>query len=360
MNKEFIQNLFKEINQLASKEIKIMEVCGTHTQTISMLGIRTVLSPNIKLLSGPGCPVCVTEEKYIDIAIAILKKYNITIATFGDLLRVRGSESCLLDEKGKGGNIILINSPLDLIKIAEDDIKKEIVFLGVGFETTAPIIALTIKTAFEKGINNLYFLTSIKLMSPILHYILTEPKNQIQGLICPGHVASIKGSDYFKFISEDYNIPAVICGFEAIEILCGIYYLVKKISNNQNRSFTNLYKKCVKNQGNHRAKQMIKEVFIVSSGEWRGIGKVENSSLSINKKYEKLDATKKFEVKIENKSYITKCECGDILLGHKSPRECKLFEKVCNPLTPYGPCMISSEGACAVAYRYREEIYNGW
>lgn len=197
-------------------------------------------------------------------------------------------------------------------------------------------------------------------MSPILHYILKQPENQIQGLICPGHVASIKGASYFKFISEDYNIPAAVCGFEALDILGGIHYLVKQISNNQNRSFENLYKKCVKTQGNPNANQMMKEIFQVSDGQWRGIGKVENSFLTINKKYEKLDAERNFEVKIEDISNITKCACSDILLGRKTPSECQLFNSICNPLSPYGPCMISTEGACAIAYRYREELYNGW
>lgn len=358
MNKELIQHLIKEINIMASKEIKIMEVCGTHTQIISKLGIRSVLSPNIKLLSGPGCPVCVTDEKYIDTAIEMLSKYDVVIATFGDLLRLKGTKNCLLDEKSKGKNIIIVHSPLDLIKMAEDNKKRKIIFLGVGFETTAPIIALTIRTAFEKELNNLYFLTSIKLMSPILHYILKQPESQIQGFICPGHVASIKGSNYFKFIVEDYNIPAAVCGFEALDILGGVHYLVKQISNNKNRGFKNMYKRCVKPEGNPTANQLIEEVFQVSHGEWRGIGQVENSFLIIKKKYENLDAEKNFEVNIERQSYITKCACSDILLGNKTPRECQLFDRICNPLSPYGPCMVSTEGACAIAYQYREEVYN--
>lgn len=359
MNKNLIQQLIKEINIMANDEIKIMEVCGTHTQMISKLGIRSVLSPKIKLLSGPGCPVCVTEEKYIDTAIEMLNNYDITIATFGDLLRVNGTKSCLLDEKSKGNKVIVIHSPLDLIEIAEDNKKRNIIFLGVGFETTAPIIALTIKTAFEKKIDNLFFLTSIKLMNPILHYILQQPKSQVQGLICPGHVASIKGADYFEFIVEDYNIPAAVCGFEALDILGGIYYLTKQISKNEKINFKNLYKRCVKSDGNPTANQLMKEVFQISNGEWRGIGKVENSFLTINKKYENLDAEKKFRVKIESQKYITKCECSDIFLGNKTPKECNLFARVCNPLSPQGPCMVSTEGACAIAYRYREGMQNG-
>ncbi len=356
MDNKLIQQLIKEINLMASKEIRIMEVCGTHTHMISKLGIRSVLSPNIKLLSGPGCPVCVTDERYIDTAIEMLNNYDVTIATFGDLLKVKGTKNCLLDEKSKGKNVKVIYSPLDIIKMAEDNKERKIIFLGVGFETTAPIIALAIRTLFEKGLNNLFFLTSLKLMSPILHYILKQPESQIQGLICPGHVASIKGANYFKFIAEDYNIPAAICGFEALDILVGIHYLVKQISSNENRSFENFYKRCVKTQGNLIANQLMEEVFQVSHGEWRGIGNVENSFLTIKKKYATFDAEKNFEVKIESQTNITKCACSDILLGNKTPSECQLFERICNPISPYGPCMVSTEGACAIAYRYREEV----
>ncbi len=356
MKKELIKYLIKEINNMSEKEIRIMEVCGTHTQMISKLGIRSVLSPKIKLLSGPGCPVCVTDEKYIDTAIEMLNNYDVTIATFGDLLRVKGTKNSLLDEKSKGKDVSIIYSPLDLIEMAEDDKERKIIFLGVGFETTAPIIALAIRTAFEKRLNNLFFLTSIKLMSPILHYILQQPNSQIQGLICPGHVASIKGSSYFEFIVDDYNIPAAVCGFEALDILGGLHYLVKQISNNEKRHLRNLYKRCVKPMGNPMANQLIEEVFKVSHGQWRGIGKVNNSSLTINKEYENLDAERNFIVKIESQNHTTQCACRDILLGNKTPRECQLFNKMCNPLNPHGPCMVSTEGACAIAYQYREEL----
>ncbi len=356
MNKNLIQYLINEINIMADKEIKIMEVCGTHTHMISNLGIRSVLSPKIKLLSGPGCPVCVTDEKYIDTAIEMLNNYEVTIATFADLLKVKGSKKCLLDEKSKGKNVRVIHSPLDLIEMAEGNKGRKIIFLGVGFETTAPIIALAIKTAFEKELDNLFFLTSIKLMSPILHYILKQSDSQIQGLICPGHVASIKGASYFEFIVDNYNIPAAVCGFEALDILGGIHYLVKQIRNNEKIVFRNLYKRCTKPNGNLTANQLMDEVFQISHGEWRGIGTIENSFLTINKKYKKLDAQKNFTVKIQSNKHTTKCTCRDILLGNKTPRECQLFDGICTPLSPYGPCMISKEGACAIAYQHREEM----
>lgn len=353
MKKQLINSLIKDINNMVKTDIRIMEVCGTHTQMISKLGLRTVLSPQVKLLSGPGCPVCVTDEKYIDTAIKMLDSYDITIATFGDLMRVKGSKGSLLDEKSKGKDIRVLYSPLDLITIAKKNKDQQFVFLGVGFETTAPIIALTIKKAAQEGIDNLSFLTSIKLMDPILHYILQQPKRQIQGLICPGHVACIKGAESFKFIVDEYKMPAAVCGFEALDILSGIHYIVKQITHNEDKVFQNLYQRCVRPQGNVIANELIEEIFEQSMGDWRGIGKVPSSSLSIKEEYRKLDACSKFHVDVQSLKQ-EKCECSDILLGNKMPSECRLFDEICNPINPYGPCMVSSEGACAIAYKYRE------
>lgn len=356
MNKSLVKDLINEINLMATEEMKIMEVCGTHTQMISKIGLRSLLSPKVKLISGPGCPVCVTDQSYIDGAIEITDKYDVVMTTFGDLMRVRGAERSLLEEKGKGKDVRVIYSPLDLIEMAEKNKEKKVIFLGVGFETTAPIIALTIKTAAEKRIENLFFLTSIKLMAPILHYILKQPSNSIRGLICPGHVAAVKGSDYFQFVGVDYIIPSAVCGFEALDILGGIHYLVKQITQKKKSAFENLYKRCVRPQGNPRACQLLDEVFNVSQGEWRGIGRIENSSLTINEKYSNFDANEIFTIENKPIKVIVNCECKDILLGNKTPRECRYFDKLCNPMKPYGPCMVSTEGACAIAYRYREEI----
>jgi hydrogenase expression/formation protein HypD len=190
-------------------------------------------------------------------------------------------------------------------------------------------------------------------MDSILHYLLTQSKNETDGLICPGHVATIKGTDYFKFIAEDYHIPAAICGFETLDIVGGIHYLMKQITHNKKKSFENLYKRCVRSKGNPIANQLMQEVFKISHGEWRGIGRVENSSYILNEKYSDFDAEKRFIVERQTRRSRTKCECRDILLGHKTPMECKFFDKLCNPLNPYGPCMVSAEGACAIAYRYK-------
>lgn len=356
IDKRLAKDLIKEINLLATKEMNIMEVCGTHTHMISKLGLKSILSPNIKLISGPGCPVCVTSEDYIDNAIEMLNTYDIIMTTFGDMMRLRGTEKSLLEEKSKGKDVRIVYSPFDLVEIAEANRNKNVVFLAVGFETTAPIIALVIKTAAEKGIDNLLFITSIKLMPPIINYILKQPNNKINGLICPGHVATIKGADYFRFIELEYKIPAAICGFEATDILIGIHFLVNAIAYEQRASFENLYKRCVKSNGNLIANQVIEEVFDISDTEWRGIGKIANSSLTINEKFSRYDALKTLPVNNRLAKANTGCECKDILLGNKKPYECRFFGKQCNPINSLGPCMVSSEGACAITYRYGDEM----
>lgn len=357
MDKALIRRIIEEINFMASQTnyIKIMEVCGTHTQMIAKSGIKSILSPDIKLLSGPGCPVCVSEESYIDNAIELLK-HNVIIATFGDMIRVSGTKSNLLNEKSKGEDIRIIYSPFELIDMAEQIQGKNIVFLAVGFETTAPVIALTIKKAHERKIDNLFFLTSLKLMPPILHYIIGQTVNNINGFICPGHVASVTGSEHFRFIADDYNLSAAVCGFEPEDILMGIHCLVKQISQSTKKELYNLYTRCVKPEGNLIAKGLIKEVFEVSDGEWRGIGKIKNSSLYINENYKKYDALNAFKLEKKISKPNISCQCKDVLLGNITPKECKLFGKTCYPFKPYGPCMVSSEGACSIAYRYKEEV----
>ncbi|MEL7646650.1 MAG: hydrogenase formation protein HypD [Sedimentibacter sp.] len=356
MNKSAVSSLIDEINSMTVEEIKIMEVCGTHTQMISRMGLRTLLSPNIRLLSGPGCPVCVSEENFIDNAVYLTDNDNVTIATFGDMMRVRGTGSSLLEEKSKGKDVRILYSPLELIDMAEKNKDKNFVFLGVGFETTAPVIALAIKNAAERNIENLFFLTSLKLMPPILHYIGRQTDNKIRGVICPGHVASVTGSDYFRFITDEYGISAAVCGFEAWDILTGIRYLVKQAVQGGIKEFKNLYPRSVKNEGNRTAVSLMNHVFEVGDGVWRGIGEIKNSSLQINEKYKNFDAMNVFKLKNKFSDASTGCRCRDILLGNKTPFECGFFGNQCSPANPHGPCMVSREGSCSIAFRYREGI----
>ena len=361
MNKEaLIKELIKKIQKSQIKNFNVMEVCGTHTQAISKFGIRELVKPNIQLLSGPGCPVCVTSESYIDSAIQLLNYPNVILSTFGDMMKVNGTRENLINQKEKGKDIKILYSPLDSIILAEENKDKEIIFLGVGFETTAPLIALAVKMAKEKGIKNISFLVGMKRMEPILHYILKEPNHNINGLICPGHVAAVKGANYFKFIVEEYNIPAVVAGFEALDIVGALYYLMKE-QDKAKKNFKNLYKTCVTMEGNKRANELIKEVFTYCDDEWRGIGVINDSGFTLSEKYRDYDAAKKFGINLEKhleNNKIRACICSEILLGKKMPNKCELFGKTCIPEHPIGPCMVSSEGACSIFYKYKgSEIY---
>jgi hydrogenase expression/formation protein HypD len=348
---KLVKDIIQKIKQSDVKELKIMEVCGTHTQAISKLGIRELVEPNISLLSGPGCPVCVTEEGYIDMAIQLLKKPNVILATFGDMMKVNGSTENLILQRQKGKNVKILYSPLEAINLAEKNKDKEIVFLGIGFETTTPLIALAISIAKEKNIENISFLIGMKRMEPILRHILNDTNHNIQGLICPGHVAAIKGSDYFRFISEDYNIPAVVTGFGALDILGALYFLVSE-QNKVQKGFENLYKTCVTADGNKKANKLMQDVFTYCDAEWRGIGKIKNSGFCLKENYRNYDALKKFRIRIKKQAAKT-CVCSEILLGRKLPNECELFGKDCTSEHPVGPCMVSSEGSCSVFYKYK-------
>lgn len=355
-NRELIDKLVKEIKLKASSSISIMEVCGTHTQAISRYGIKDLLPSNIKLISGPGCPVCVTHEGYIDTCIDLLETHDVILATFGDMAKVKGTSKSILDTKAEGGRVVIVYSPLEAIQLALKNKERTVAFLGVGFETTSPGIGLTVKTAEEKRLENIYFLLSLKLMEPVLREILHDNKHGLDGIICPGHVATVMGANNFRFIAEDYGISCAICGFEPLDIIGGIYFIIKELQRKENKSLRNLYKRCVTREGNKTAKKIMGQVFKTSDGYWRGIGTIKNSALTLKNKYLKYDALKRFNIKINYSEKNTKCQCGDIILGNKMPNECSLFGIQCTPEDPKGPCMVSSEGACSIFYRYNRRI----
>jgi hydrogenase expression/formation protein HypD len=330
--------------------IRIMEVCGTHTQSISKSGIRYLLSNQVKLLSGPGCPVCVTNESYIDMAIDLLLHEDIILVTFGDMVKVRGTDSSLAEKKTN--NVITVYSPEDAVTLAVKHKDKTIIFLAVGFETTAPLIAATIKNVHENGPDNLFFLTALKRMEPAMRLILANERKRIDGLILPGHVAAVLGANAFRFVTDEFNIPAVVCGFKAQDITEGIYLLLDQITGKVPTFFANHYSRCVSSEGNKLAQHYINEVFKVVDGNWRGIGQIQHSALVLNEKYEKLDAKHQFGLSEKISSLPSDCQCSDIILGIKAPYECKEFGRNCTTESPLGPCMISTEGACAIHYRY--------
>jgi len=345
--------MIEEINECTLREIVIMEVCGTHTQAISKFGIRSLINKNIRLVSGPGCPVCVTDEKFIDDAIFLLERGDIILASFGDVMRLYGTNvNSLSDEKSKGRDIRIIYSPMETIKLAKEYPYKNIVFLGVGFETTAPLIGLVVQTAKDMNINNLFILTSLKIMEPILRLILEDKNRRIDGLICPGHVAAVKGAQYFSFIQKEYGIPSAVCGFEELDIVSGIYTILQQYAGKADRKFYNLYKRCVRDKGNPIARTILNEVFSVGDAMWRGIGFVPQSSLVLDERYEDFDAARVFGIERTNNYYKNKCQCREILLGYKKPSECDLFGKECKPQNPVGACMVSEEGSCSIEYKY--------
>ncbi len=344
------QKLIDRIN-LFEGHARIMEICGTHTHQIARYGIRPLLPEGIRLVSGPGCPVCVTETGYIDAAIALLEDSKVTLVTFGDLIRVPGSRSSLQHEKASGRDIVVVYSPEDVFHIAADHPNKQVVFLAVGFDTTAPLFAALAKQAAKLNVKNLFLLTALKRMEPVLHHMFGKLGLKIDGLICPGHVAVITGTTPFQTISDAYGVPAAVCGFEAQDILTGVYELIEQISGNKAVQAVNLYKRCVRDEGNIAARSLIDDVFTLADVNWRGIGMVPDSAYVINEKYKRFDAQEHFRIFIPDTVKQDKCLCGDILLGKKEPGCCPAFGRTCTPEHPVGPCMVSSEGACSAWYK---------
>jgi len=343
------KSLISYINQNVNQKINIMEICGTHTHEIKRLGLESLLSQDINLISGPGCPVCVTSYQVIDLAIQLARE-NKMIVTFGDMIKVRGSRESLNDVLTEGYKVKVVYSPLDLFSVVENNKDEEIIFLGVGFETTVPIFASVIKSMKRLGIKNVSFLLSLKRMEPILKKILKE-NNELNGMIAPGHVAAITGSDYFKFITEEHDIVCAVCGFTGLDILSGIYFIMRNLKNPQ---FINLYPRVVRPLGNQLALDLINQVFDRSDSYWRGIGNVSLSGYQLKDEFEYYDSIKKYhlELRIDEDNCIKECACADVILGVKKPTDCLLFQSICHPRNPIGPCMASSEGTCLSYYQY--------
>jgi hydrogenase expression/formation protein HypD len=349
-NKEYMDLLLREImgSQL---QASLMEVCGTHTMAIAKSGIRGLLPPGIKLLSGPGCPVCVTAQGDIDAVIAMVQNPHIILATFGDMMRVPGTHSSLQEERSRGADVRIVYSPLDALQTARDNRDREIVFLGIGFETTTPGVGVTIEQAASENLSNFSVLSLHKLVPPALEALFSDPTLKVDGLICPGHVSTVIGVQPYNDLAEKYHRPCVVTGFETQDILEGIYMLLKQIGQKK-PSVEIQYKRVVKNEGNPVAQGVINRVFRPAGARWRGLGFIPESGLELADDYVEYDARKKFNVPEMEDKPIKGCACGDVLMGKIIPHDCKLFGRACTPLKPVGPCMVSHEGACAAYYRY--------
>lgn len=342
-------SLIEKIFALAAgkKNLRFMEVCGTHTVAIFRAGIRNILPSNVELVSGPGCPVCVTNDDFIDKAVAYAKISGTIIATFGDMLKVPGSFSNLAEESAAGADVRVIYSPLDCIKIAAENPDKRVIFLAVGFETTAPTAAATILSAQKLGLTNLYFLSAQKLVPPALKMLLADSAVKVDGFLLPGHVAVVTGTKIFEFL----KIPAVVAGFEPEEILLALINLLRQIDEGR-AEVCNEYKSVVKAEGNISAQKILAQVYETVDAQWRGLGTIPNSGLRVRDEFADFDIEKVLPLEVKSVKKNTACRCGEVLRGICKPTDCKLFGKACQPLHAVGPCMISVEGVCAAWYKY--------
>lgn len=343
--------LIETIHRLAPEHATLMEVCGTHTVAIARNGIRDLMPEGLRLASGPGCPVCVTCNRDIDTVIALARIPNVTITTFGDMTRVPGSTSSLLAEQAAGRSVEIVYSPLDALAFAKAHPEREVVFVGVGFETTTPLVAMAIKRAKAMGLSNFTVFAAHKNMPGALELLVGDPTLELDALILPGHVSTIIGAEPYRFLAEKYGIPGVITGFEPVDVLQGIAMLVRQLHEGR-AEIEIAYARGVMPEGNPVALAAIDEVFETCTATWRGLGDIPGSGYRIRDEFANFDAVRRFEPDVESTRDPKGCRCGDVLRARIAPNECPLFRTVCTPENPVGPCMVSSEGSCAAYYRY--------
>jgi hydrogenase expression/formation protein HypD len=346
-----IRNLYGKIG----RSVNLMEVCGTHTVAIFKHGIRSLLPEGLRLLSGPGCPVCVTSIRDVDKAVAMSKHEGVIFTTFGDMMRVPGGQQSLSEAKAEGADIRIVYSPLDCLKIAKENANKKVIFFSAGFETTSPSGAATLSEAERQGINNFSIFSVNKLVPPALEALLQSDDVKIDGFLLPGHVSTIIGSKVYNFIPEKYHTPCVITGFGAQDILAGILMLLKQVA--EKRAAVEIqYRSVVTEEGNKKAVEFINEYFEPCDSYWRGIGLLPGSGLKLKEKWRHRDAEALFDLKVPDVQEPKGCLCGQVLRGVKIPSECPLFGKACTPEKPVGACMVSTEGSCAAYYRYGSSL----
>ena len=345
------KNLIEQIKAISKCNIRLMEVCGTHTVSIFRSGLRSLLPATIALLSGPGCPVCVTDQREIDAFIELARLDDVIVATFGDLMRVPGSRSSLQKERAEGHDIRIVYSTVDALKIARQNPGKKVVFLGVGFETTAPTVAAAIQQANALNVANFSVISAHKLVPPALDALMSLEGVELDGFILPGHVSVIIGLDAYQPFFDKYRIPCVVAGFEPADILQAVAKLVEMIETAAPQ-LDNAYPRAVTERGNPKAQKILQDIFEPADVCWRGIGMIPQSGLKIKAEYARHDAEQQFELQVPEAKIPPGCACGDILTGKKSPPDCRLYRKVCTPTDPVGPCMVSTEGTCAAYYKY--------
>jgi len=354
---ELVLGIAESIRKRSTRNIVLMEVCGGHTMAVHKFGLRELLPETIRLISGPGCPVCVSGTGFIDNVVKLAKMPGNIIATYGDLVRVPGSSSSLEQEKGTGADVRFVYSVLDSLDIARRNPDRTIVFPGIGFETTAPATAAAIFHAHKEGLQNFKVLSSHKVMPPVMRALIDEGV-KIDGYIAPGHVTAITGTEMYRPIVEKYGLGIVVAGFEPTDILQSIKMLVAQFEDHDPKVEIQ-YSRVVKPEGNSIARKLMDEIFEPRDDRWRGIGMIPDSGLKIRRKYQSFDAEKHFELPETEETEPAGCICGEVLKGLKIPTDCPLFAEVCTPVNPVGACMVSNEGTCAAYYRYRKSEGHG-
>ncbi len=356
---ELAQKLAREIHRITTKPWTIMEVCGGQTHAIVKFGIDELLPKQITLIHGPGCPVCVTPLEVIDKALEIAARPDAIFTSFGDMLRVPGSETDLLSIKARGGDVRMVYSPLDAVKLAEQNPAREVVFFGVGFETTAPATAMAVLQAAHKGLKNFSMLVSHVLVPPAIEALMSSPECRVQAFLAAGHVCTVMGYEEYPPLAANYRVPIVVTGFEPLDILQGILMTVQQLESGR-AEVENQYARSVRREGNRSAQELIRKVFQIVPRKWRGVGEIPQSGLGIAEEFAAFDAERKFGVADRRVNEPADCIAGLILQGLKKPHECAAFGSQCTPEHPMGATMVSSEGACAAYFRYRRHgVSNG-
>jgi len=362
-NRNEITQLLSLGKQLASRleprSIKVMEICGTHTVTAQAAGLHTLLPPNLRLISGPGCPVCVTPAGYIEQACRLALEKDVHVMTYGDMIRVPGITISLEDARRQGAKVSVVYSVNDALNAARSEPESKVVFLGIGFETTAPATAFALTTAQKENLKNFLVLSAHKTIIPAMQALLSDPALAIDGFIAPGHVSVIIGSKAYETVTHRYHRPCVVTGFDGQQMLMALVRILLQLVNGKSL-VENVYQSRVTEQGNQQARAIIDEVFIPANSNWRGLGPIEQSGLEIRSSFAHLDARRVFDLD-EPEDYLPRsCRCADVLKGIITPDECPLFAQKCTPSNPVGACMVSREGSCSAYYKYSKVKNVGW
>jgi hydrogenase expression/formation protein HypD len=350
-----VAEICEKIHNLAARlgdrsPLQLMEVCGTHTMSVARNGLRALLPDGLRLLSGPGCPVCVTDQSYMDAAVALARREGVVVATYGDMVRVPGRTGSLADARAAGAEVEVVYSADQAVEQAKARPDRQVVFLAVGFETTAPGTALAVRRARDEGVGNFSALTAHKLIVPAMRALLSRPDVRIDGFLCPGHVSVILGWGAYEPVVEEFAAPCVVAGFDAPQILAGLAEILRQLDAGEPAA-TSVYP-AVSRKGNPRALEILDEVFAPANATWRALGEIADSGLELRDDYAAFDASRRFELPATESYELPGCRCGDVICGRCRPQDCELFSTRCTPRQPVGPCMVSSEGACAAAYKY--------